>query len=110
MNPLLLDVNLTPNSSDEPPPVSVVPGVAVFGQIVHGQVIVVIVMLSVACAICTGLLESVTWTAKLIVPIPVGVPEITPPADSISPAGKLDPDTSAQLYGGVPPPAAKVWL
>jgi len=37
MKPLELDVNLTPNSSEGPAPVSGVAGVAVFGQIVHGQ-------------------------------------------------------------------------
>ena len=47
---------------------------------------------------------------KLLVPVPVGVPEITPPVDSVSPAGKLEPDTTVQLYGEVPPPAANVWL
>ena len=101
MNPLLLDVNRTPNSSDGPVPVSGVPGTTVAGQIVHGHVggggAVAIVMLSVACAVCTGLLESVTCTVKLVVPVPVGVPEITPPVESDSPAGKLDPDTSVQL-------------
>jgi hypothetical protein len=109
MNPLLLDVNRTPNSNDGPVPVSVVPGVVVLGQIVHGHVggggALTIVMLSVACAVCTGPLESVTCTVKLVVPVPVGVPDITPPADSPSPAGRFDPDTSVQLYGGVPPPA-----
>ena len=76
----------------------------------HGQVGDVIVMLSVACAVCTGLLESVTCTLKLIVPIPVGVPEITPPVESANPPGKFDPDTSVQLYGALPPPATNAWL
>ena len=97
----MLDVKRTPSSSDGPVPESDVPGTAVAGQIVHGQVggggAVAIVMLRVACAVCTGLLESVTFTVKLVVPLPVGVPEITPPADSPSPAGGFDPDTSVQL-------------
>jgi hypothetical protein len=65
------------------------------------------VILSVACTVCIGLLESITCTAKLVVPVLVGVPEITPFVDNVNPAGKLDPDTSAQLYGAVPPPAVK---
>ena len=109
-----LDVNLTPTSSEGPAPVSGVAGVAVFGQIVHGQEgggsVGVTVRLSGACAVCIGLLESLTWTVKLVVPVPVGVPEITPVVESISPAGKLEPDTNVQLYGAVPPPAVNVWL
>ena len=91
---------------------STVPGNAVLGHIVHGHVgggaAVVIVMLSVACAVCTGLLESVTRTVKLVVPVTVGVPEITPPVDSVNPAGNVEPDTNVQLYGPVPPPAVNV--
>jgi hypothetical protein len=54
-------------------------------------------MLSAARAVCAGLLESVTCTVKFVVPVPVGVPEITPPVDSANPAGKLDPETNPQL-------------
>ena len=64
IKPLSEEENLTPNSSGRVAFVSNVPGTAVLGQIVHGQVgggaDAVIVMLSVACAVCTGLLESVT--------------------------------------------------
>ena len=65
IKPLSEEENLTPNSSGRVVFVSNVPGTAVLGQIVvHGQVgggaDAVIVMLSVACAVCTGLLESVT--------------------------------------------------
>ena len=105
----MLDVKRTPSSSDGPVPESDVPGTAVAGQIVHGQVgggeAVAIVMLSVACAVCTGLLESVTCTVKLVVPVPVGVPDITPAVEGVKPAGKFEPDTKDQLYGGLPPPA-----
>src|SRR5215475_12382785 len=101
MYPLVLEVKRTPSSRDGPAPVSVVPGVAVFGQMVQGQVggsgAELIVMLSVACAVCTGLLESVTCTVKLVVPVAVGVHEIAPPVERLSPAGKLDPDTRLQL-------------
>jgi hypothetical protein len=46
---------------------------------------------------------------KVAVPVPVGVPEITPTVEIVNPAGKL-PETNVQLYGEVPPPAANVWL
>ena len=35
----------------------------------------------------------VTWTVKLLVPSVVGVPEITPAADKLSPAGSDPLDT-----------------
>src|SRR6266702_8928916 len=106
--PLELAVNFTPTSSEGPVPVSGAAGAAVLGQIVHGQTgggSAAMVILNVACTVCFGLPESVTCTVKLVVPVTVGVPEITPPADSPSPAGGFDPDTSVQLYGAVPPPA-----
>ena len=53
------------------------------------------------------LLASVTCTVKLAVPAAVGVPLRTPPLLKLNPAGKL-PDASDQLYGVVPPVAAKV--
>ena len=58
-------------------------------------------------AVCAGLPLSVTRTVKLDVPLAVGVPEITPPLESVSPAGSV-PDASVQAYGDVPPPAASV--
>jgi hypothetical protein len=55
-------------------------------------------------------LASVTCTVKLLVPVPVGVPEITPVLDaSDSPAGSV-PEVMDQLYGRVPPVAARVVL
>ena len=84
------------------------------GQIVHGHpgggAELVIVILSVACAVCTGLLESVTCTVKLVVPVALGVPEIVPLEEIVRPAGKVDPDAKLQVYGEVPPPAVTVWL
>ena len=80
--------------------VSTVPlGATVLGQIVHGQpeAGLAMVMLKVACAVCTWLLESATCTVKVVVPIAVGVPEITPPADRVSPAGKVEPDAKPQV-------------
>lgn len=57
-------------------------------------------------AVWTGLLESVTVTAKAEVPLDVGVPEITPVEElSVSPAGKL-PAVTAHVYPGVPPEAS----
>jgi hypothetical protein len=52
--------------------------------------------------LCTGDPESETVTANVAVPLDVGVPEMTPPAESVSPAGRL-PDVIDQLYPGVPP-------
>jgi hypothetical protein len=47
---------------------------------------------------------------KLLVPVVVGVPEITPVLDvSARPAGSA-PDISDQVYGAVPPAADKVAL
>jgi hypothetical protein len=46
---------------------------------------------------------------NVAVPFAVGVPEITPALDSVSPAGRL-PDAIDQLYPGVPPLALSVAL
>jgi hypothetical protein len=43
---------------------------------------------------------------KLAVPLAVGVPEITPALEKVSPAGRLPADTD-QVYPGVPPEAAR---
>lgn len=52
---------------------------------------------------------SVTRTLKLAVPAAVGVPEITPPAERVNPAGNV-PSDSDQVYGDMPPLAVSVWL
>ena len=44
---------------------------------------------SFAEAVWAGDPLSFTVTLKLAVPLAVGVPEITPPLDSVNPAGKL---------------------
>jgi hypothetical protein len=49
----------------------------------------------------------VTLTVKLADPAVVGVPDIAPPADKLSPAGNDPPDTDHE-YGGDPPDAASV--
>jgi hypothetical protein len=51
--------------------------------------------------------ESVTFAEKLKDPDAVGVPEIVPAADKVTPAGSV-PEARLQLYGVVPPLAAKV--
>ena len=65
----------------------------------------VIVMLNDCVAVCAA--ESVTLAVKLKEPVVVGVPEIVPAAERVSPAGKA-PELILQLYGVVPPLAAKV--
>jgi hypothetical protein len=67
-----------------------------------------IVMFNAAVVVFAGLLESVTWTVKLKVPMVVGVPEITPVAAlSVKPVGS-DPLAIDHVYGEVPPLAASV--
>ena len=49
---------------------------------------------------------SMTPTRNLEVPVAVGVPEIVPELDNAKPLGRL-PWTRTQLYGGLPPPAVR---
>lgn len=56
--------------------------------------------------VCAGLPASVTVAVKLEVPLAVGVPEIKPVGDMVSPAGRL-PTLMNQLYGEVPPLACR---
>ena len=63
---------------------------------------------SCAETVCTGDPLSLTATVKVDAPLPVGVPEITPPLDNVNPAGKLLPDASDHVYPGVPPVALSV--
>ena len=70
--------------------------------------LVLIVRLSVTVAVSE--LASLTRTVKLLVPVPVGVPEITPvPGARANPAGKV-PEMIDQVYGGVPPMTANAEL
>ena len=64
---------------------------------------------SCADAVCTGDPLSFTPTVNVAVPLAVGVPEITPPLDIVSPAGRF-PDTIDHAYPGVPPLALSVVL
>src|SRR5438105_3224839 len=50
---------------------------------------------------------SVNRMVKVETPVVVGVPVITPEADSVNPAGKV-PEVIDQVYGGLPPDAARV--
>jgi hypothetical protein len=76
--------------------------------VVVGVVVVVVVAAApmvteyVVLAVCDA--ESARRTAKLYVPMVVGVPEITPALLSESPAGRL-PEESAQVYEPDPPEA-----
>jgi hypothetical protein len=51
--------------------------------------------------------ESVTLTVVLKEPEAVGVPEMVPAADRVKPAGRA-PELMLQVYGVVPPLAARV--
>lgn len=62
---------------------------------------------SCADAVSAGDALSATATVKVAVPVAVGVPEITPALESVSPAGKL-PDARDHVYPGVPPLALSV--
>ena len=63
-------------------------------------------MLRFAVALSTGELESLTVTVNEEVPGVVGVPLICPELLSASPAGR-EPELIDQVYGAVPPVAAK---
>ncbi len=61
-------------------------------------------------AVCAvGVAESVTVMVKVDVAAVVGVPVITPAVLMDSPAGRV-PEVTAQVYGAVPPLAARVSL
>ena len=51
----------------------------------------------------------VACTVKVKVPSAVGVPDITPSGDSVSPAGRLLPGVRLQVMDAVPL-AARAWL
>ena len=64
---------------------------------VRAEVVGATVMEVAADWVCAGLLLSVTLTVKLEVPLPVGVPEITPVDDDrLRPAGRL-PEATDQV-------------
>jgi hypothetical protein len=64
---------------------------------------------SCADAVCAGDPLSCAVTVNVDVPLVVGLPEITPPLDIVSPAGKL-PEAIDHVYPGVPPLALRVAL
>ena len=53
--------------------------------------------------------ESVTWTRKLNAPAVPGEPLSVPFGSRLTPSGKA-PESTVQVYGGVPPEALRVWL
>jgi hypothetical protein len=53
--------------------------------------------------------ESLASTVNELVPVPVGVPEITPADESVRPDGR-EPLYSDQVYGDVPPVARSCLL
>ena len=69
------------------------------------------VMLNVCVAVCAvGVVESVTFAVKPKVPEAVGVPEIAPvDAFKLKPGGREEAVID-QVYGVVPPVAARVAL
>lgn len=80
------------------------------------EVRLVVVMLSCVGAtvivyevelLCTGLPLSATVAVKVNVPADVGLPEIAPACDSVSPVGR-PPVAILHLYPGVPPLACRV--
>ena len=88
---------------------------AVFTVPVGSEVVVIvgdggllIVMLNLAVAVAD--LESVTVTEKLLDPAVVGVPVIAPLLPRVRPAGRELPLARLQVYGAVPPVAAKFAL
>ena len=76
-----------------------------------GAVGKLIKMLRAWVADCAGLLESVTFTVKLAVPLgPLGVPVIAPVlAFMASPAGRA-PALIEKVSGARPPVVTTVWL
>ena len=63
---------------------------------------------SVKARVAIAATESLDLTVKVAVPAIVGVPLKTPAVDRVNPAGK-GPVVTLQLYGAVPPAAARVW-
>jgi len=60
-------------------------------------------------AVAVAATASVTRTVKELVPVPDGVPEITPvELFSVRPVGSVPTVTVHEPYGGVPPVAASV--
>jgi hypothetical protein len=66
-------------------------------------------MLSVYPRVPVQAFSSVAVTKKVAVVAAAGVPERTPPEESVRPAGSA-PLWSVNVYGAVPPDAVMVWL
>lgn len=100
-------VTVTPQLTVIGCPTKVVPAALVMVVVVFA---LAMVMLRANCAVFCGVLESATWIVKLNTPAADDVPEIVPFVEfKVNPGGRL-PDTTAQLYGAVPPIAWMVVL
>jgi hypothetical protein len=77
--------------------------------IVSGDGGALITKVAAKVAVCGVEAESVALIVKVLFPAAVGVPESTPAELNIRPAGRV-PVLRLQVYGGVPPVAAKVRL
>jgi hypothetical protein len=64
-------------------------------------------MLKARCTVAP--LVSDTPAVKLKEPRGTATPEIVPEPPSVNPVGRL-PETTDQVYGGLPPVAARVWV
>jgi hypothetical protein len=58
--------------------------------------------------VAVRLSASLTPAVKEKLPAPTACPEIVPEPDRLKPAGR-EPDDTLQLYGGLPPLAARVY-
>jgi hypothetical protein len=75
--------------------------------ILTGVTAAAMLMLTDCVAVCAvGVVESVTFTVKVEVPVPVGVPEMTPEELRLRPIGSA-PELTDQVYGVVPPVAPR---
>jgi hypothetical protein len=61
-------------------------------------------------ALALAAAESVTVNIGLVLLAPAGVPVIAPEELTLNPSGKEEPVERLQVYGGIPPVAAKVVL
>ena len=73
----------------------------------HAEADVVTGSVSAAVAAFGGVLESVTFTVKVDVPVAAADPVIAPEALNVNPLGRV-PEARLQVYGAVPPAAERL--
>lgn len=73
---------------------------------VNGAIMVIV---KPCVAVTAGLSLSATLAVKVLVPVAVGVPEMTPAVLMDKPAGSA-PEDMVNVYGAIPPEAARVVL